>query len=246
MSVTLEEILAAVGGRVAVISAETAGYLVLAAAEQPGGGSVGRRGITLCDDGSVRIAGALAAAVATPEVAERALRLHLGDLLAGAPGGRVALNRVAVGVTRGLDRLPAELEAALIPLNRAAAKRALARLCRDVTRVREAGKLPPLPEVVEEPRDFEVRPVFVAATEESPAHTPWSVVAPVPSPLPIASIRVDGNRTPFLGGWSFVSEAKPAPSAEPFDTEPQPAVPRHVVDVPAREETRPLFRRDAV
>lgn len=92
--------------------------------------------IRLDDEGRIAVA---AAAKATDEQACRALIVLLGDLLVrSAPGvPPMLLQLVEQGPGQGewtLARLQDDLEAALVPLNRAATRRVLARLVRESQR----------------------------------------------------------------------------------------------------------------
>lgn len=255
MSVSVEEIFQAASVRAATVSSETAGYLLLAAADRlsQNPAQVDARGITLAEDGSAHV---VTSGAATPEESERALRGVLGLLLSVACTGSVALPRIAAAEARGLPRLIAEIEAALIPVNRAAARRALSRLHRDVVRAREAGKLAAatLPEVhapapapvaaakvegrvVLPTPVVEALSVHVPHQEESPSAGHWAVVAAVPSPLPGASTMTEVDATPFLGGWPAIVASTRVARLEP---EPEP---EDSGKSRSDEPTLPMFRR---
>ena len=126
------------------VPAELSGCIVLAAADQ----LVSRplellpSQLMLFEDGVLRISGGTSSDEIT---AESRLRELLGSLLRGACAVTPALLRAARRSSAG-DMLAfvRELEIALVPTNRSAAKRALARLCRDVSRVLQSQ---PEPEV---------------------------------------------------------------------------------------------------
>src|SRR5690606_2907292 len=81
---------------------------------------------------------------ARPEVQEVVLRQVLGELLAEVRTPFPNLSRVASrDETRGLGSLVTELEAALVPVNRRAAKRSLSRLSRETHRALERGLIVP-------------------------------------------------------------------------------------------------------
>jgi hypothetical protein len=87
MSVSLSEVLAGAEAQAVPLSAECAGYLVLAAADQA---ALSPRRVQACDvclldDGAVRLLGRVPADDAT---AEGDLRELLGGLLSSASGGR--------------------------------------------------------------------------------------------------------------------------------------------------------------
>jgi hypothetical protein len=135
-SVTLEEVLAAVSGKRVPLAAELAGYLVLELSEHadPSGGDVDPKSVFVSDEGTVALVRSRRDRVVGD--AEASIRSTLGRLLEASGSTTPALS--AAGKRRsgaGLDALSAELEAALIPVNRAAARRALARLAREVKRV---------------------------------------------------------------------------------------------------------------
>jgi hypothetical protein len=117
------------------VPAELGGCIVLAAADQ----LVSRplelapSQLMLFEDGILRITGGTSSDETT---AESRLRELLGSLLRGACAATPALLRAARRSSAGdMRAFVRELEIALVPTNRGAAKRALARLCRDVSRV---------------------------------------------------------------------------------------------------------------
>lgn len=116
------------------VPAELGGCIVLAAADQ----LVSRplelepSQLILFEDGVLRISGGTSS---DETMAESRLREVLGSLLRGACAVTPALLRAARRSSAGdLLAFVRELEIALVPTNRGAAKRALARLCRDVSR----------------------------------------------------------------------------------------------------------------
>ncbi|AKT43158.1 hypothetical protein [Chondromyces crocatus] len=143
--VTLEEVLAAAAGRCASLVPETAGYLTLAIADATSRLplSIEDAGVLLTTEGTVTMA-RRGSPVAGPESA-RALRGVLARLLAVSSGMTMAGLGVAARPRqeseRGADAVVEELEAALIPVNRSAARRSLARLARETARARESGRL---------------------------------------------------------------------------------------------------------
>ena len=144
MSVTVDEILNAARVGAASLTGETAGYLVLSAADgvSESSGRLLPSGVLLAEDGTL-IAGRLAVGSAVDLEAD--LRALLARMLSHSRQGVPALLRVARPMeateARGIVRLVGEIEAALIPVNRSAARRALSRLHRDVVRAKAAGKL---------------------------------------------------------------------------------------------------------
>jgi hypothetical protein len=124
------------------LAGESAGYLVLAIADQVLNAPrlVQPAEIQLAEDGGVRV---LAGRASSDADAELGLRRALDALLLVASSGSAALTRASRRTSPvGLAALVRELEAALIPVNRAAARRALARLQRETARALASGVLP--------------------------------------------------------------------------------------------------------
>jgi hypothetical protein len=217
MSVTVSEILLAARGAFAAVSPETAGYLVLGAADCLGEGRLGLKSVYLDEGGAFHVDrhGDLAAIDV-----ESSLRTLLKRLLETGRSPAPALLRVATTQERrGIPRLITEIEAALIPVNRAAARRALARLHRDVSRARTSSNLfdassgdglelepsnapPPMVVLtrVPEPRTALPRPEDVVLPPSTEGPTPIVPVVeetyrPVSGPL----FTVEAEATPFLG-----------------------------------------------
>ena len=124
------------------VPAELGGCIVLAAADQLVSTplEIAPSQLMLFEDGVLRISGGTPSDETT---AEGRLRELLGSLLRGACAVTPALLRAARRSSTG-DMLAfvRELEIALVPTNRGAAKRALARLCRDVSRVLQSQPQP--------------------------------------------------------------------------------------------------------
>src|SRR5688572_24145293 len=143
MEIALSTVIDAARLRLAAVTAEAAGYVVLLAVQQVVGAPrrVGSESVFLSDAGDVRVQGS---AVAGAHEVELDLRQLLASLVALSqstpPALKAAAERVAGG---GLGGLASELLAALIPLNHAAARRALARLYREAQKARISGA--PLP-----------------------------------------------------------------------------------------------------
>lgn len=135
-SVTLEEVFTVIGARRVPLAPELAGYLVLEIAEHadPGGGDVDPRAVFVSEEGTVALVKPRREGAAGS--AEISIRVMLTRLLDASGSQTPAL--AAAGKRRSIAGLPAlaeELEIALIPVNRAAGRRALARLAREVRRV---------------------------------------------------------------------------------------------------------------
>jgi hypothetical protein len=141
MGVTLSEVKRAARVHRAPLAGESAGYLVLALADQVLSAPrvIGADDVQLTDEGGLRL---LRGTASSESEAELALRRTLDELLLVASSGSAALMRAGRrAAPLGLAMLVRELEAALIPVNRAAARRALARLHRETTRALALGAL---------------------------------------------------------------------------------------------------------
>lgn len=130
MTVNLEQIVVAGEARKASVAGEVAGYLILLAADQLLRAPREFESVDLVLDerGGVSIEHGVAC---DSELAADLLRESLGDLLGVSRPLPPALLR-ATRKTSDVADLIRELEAALIPVNRAAARRALSRLYREV------------------------------------------------------------------------------------------------------------------
>jgi hypothetical protein len=135
-SVTLDEVFTVIGARRVPLAPELAGYLVLEIAEHadPVGGDVDPRAVFVSEEGTVALV--KPRREGHPGDAETSIRAMLSRLLDASGSQTPAL--AAAGkrkIPAGLPGLAEELETALIPVNRAAGRRALARLAREVRRV---------------------------------------------------------------------------------------------------------------
>jgi hypothetical protein len=136
-SVTLEEVFAVLATKRVPMAPELAGYLVLEIAERvdPSAGEIDPSRIFVGDEGTVVfIKRRTGDATGDAETSVRGLLARL--LLVGGvltPGLSAAARRPSGA---GLHALAGELETALIPVNRAAGRRALGRLAREVRRVK--------------------------------------------------------------------------------------------------------------
>ena len=192
--VTLEHVEVAAKRRRASISSETAGYIALAVADALAAAPavVQPLQVYINADGNVLLRGA--AGRGDDAAAEQSVRALLARLLRVAAGASPALVAAARRSNpQGIERLVLELEAALIPANRAAARRAIGRLAREVERAnirlpaRSAGSRPKTatpairrpPQVPLEP---ERAPVIEKSEPTDEAH-----VAPPPAVLPSTS-----------------------------------------------------------
>jgi hypothetical protein len=149
-SVTLEDVFTVVEAKRVPLAPELAGYLTLEVADgsQATGGPVDPRTVYISEEGTVALVRPKSAAPAGD--AETSVRGILAKLLEASGSATPALTASARRKAgAGLPALVSELEAALIPVNRAAGRRALARLAREVKRVtlgvgRNASVPPPV------------------------------------------------------------------------------------------------------
>lgn len=200
MSVSLSEVKRAARAHRAPLAGESAGYLVLALADQvlTAPRIVTASDVRLGEDGGLRI---VRGEASSDGAAEQALRQTLDELLLVASSGSAALMRAGRRAPTGLAALVKELEAALIPVNRAAAKRALSRLHRETARAVESGQLPEeLPEVAAAVAPVAVAPVVVAPVVVAPVVV---AVAPVMAPEPVmaAEPAVEPEASVDLEPW---------------------------------------------
>ena len=143
-SVSLAEVIAAARGRHASLVPETSGYILLGVVRAMGGRpmKVDPREIRLDTDGLVVIDGRRERRA--PSVTAAGLRELLRRLLAVGQGNPTTLAAVADppdGADVPLDKLFTGVTRALIPINRSAAKRALARLARETLRAKARRQL---------------------------------------------------------------------------------------------------------
>jgi hypothetical protein len=211
MFTSLETVVEAARRRLAALTPEVAAYVVLLATQrlQPRPTRVSFSGVLLMEGGDVQIR---SEPVASELEVETALRGVLAVLLELSPSPVPAITAVAHGTCSGsLPGLVAELSAALIPINHAAAHRALARLYRETIRAQaladDVGSAPqspgsaPLGEPLHEPSEM--------GMDLAPAPPP---VMPVPT-LEVArelDIDVDLDAT----------SERPAPLDEPRTPSP--------------------------
>jgi hypothetical protein len=138
MDITFDRVTQAARLRLAALTPEVAGYVVLLVAralDRPERVSLGQ--VSVDEFGQIHVQGGQP----VPErEAEAALRGMLGTLLALSPSQPPAIAAVAERATGlGLRCFDAELMSALIPINPAAAGRALARLYREIQRALADG-----------------------------------------------------------------------------------------------------------
>lgn len=134
-SVTLEDVFAIVASKRVPLAPELAGYLVLEIAEHadPQGGDVDPKSVFIGEEGSVALVKRRDAPSGDAESSVRAILARLLESSGAQTPALAASSKRKSGA--GLPALSEELEAALIPVNRSAGRRALARLAREVKRV---------------------------------------------------------------------------------------------------------------
>ncbi len=209
-SVTLDDIFAVVQAKRVPLAAELAGYLALEIAEgaDPLGGDVDALRVFVGEEGSVALVKHRRENVSGD--AEASVRNILSRLLEASGSQTPALSATAKRKpTGGLPALSMELEAALIPVNRAAGRRALARLAREVRRVTlGVGRNAPNPVAAERPGSRGSYPSSPAQTglrsgeltgDPPPVRAP-SVADPTPPPPSTSEVALD--------------VVKPAPSSQ--------------------------------
>lgn len=131
MSFTLSHVIQGARKAPELLSSETAAYIVLSVAEQVMGAP---REVT-ADSVILHASGSLVVAdvpQCSAQVCDECLRELLTALLESVPAATIhdAMRHVAAGEAKGPVALRTELHAALVPLNRSAARRALTRLHR--------------------------------------------------------------------------------------------------------------------
>ena len=265
-SVTLGAALELVESRRIPIAPEVAGYLCLELAErasmQPGG--LVPEGVFLGEEGSVAFVPRAAA-----DAPEQFVRSLLKRLLEASASRPAALWQVTASTRPGLEGLVRELEAALIPLNRMASRRSLARLAREVKRVTHGvgrnapssvratpprasnppAKLPPpsAPPLASVPAPAPSAAPPAAAPPEAPA-------SPAPaSPAPASSLStppaVDRMPVPTPPPVARASSAPPPPRLSAIDEllnalDPAPAPETPVTDAATRRQLKEMAGLD--
>jgi hypothetical protein len=209
-SVTLDEVFQVVHAKRVPVAAELAGYLALEIAEGASAGHVAAfeidpRAVYIGDEGSVALVRPRQDTTPGGDT-EASVRSLLARLLDASGSKTPALGQVASRPSgAGLGVLVEELENALIPVNRAAGRRALARLAREVKRVTHGvGRNAAVS--VSAPRMRESEPMPAAAVAR-----PRPPVAPAP-PAPRDDI---GDLLEQSAPPPFAAAAPPAPVGSP-------------------------------
>jgi hypothetical protein len=254
VTVSLADVLSGAAAHAVPLTAECAGYLVLAAADQAvlAPRHMLPSDLELTPDGNVRVA--RTRACEEPE-AEQDLRVLLEELLLAASSVTPALLRTGRRANSGsIASLLREIETALIPVNRAAARRALARLQRETARALENGKLvrrlepapsaawsPPPPRAASPPPPSPPPPAPSPPAPRAPSPRPPLVVELAPPPVSASPARslpnvltVPDDPVPPPTPWpaSRIAQAPaPLPSLTPppvvtaeVETRPEPVV----------------------
>ncbi len=194
MSVSLRDIVLSVRYGDAALVGESAGYLVLAATDLALAlpRQFGLDSLHVFEDGHVDVD---ASPCSHPE-AEAQLRRLLVQLLGLVRTACPNLSRVAERMqTRGLHGLQRELEAALVPVNRKAARRSLARLVRDAKksaeRTQAAGWAQPLVPATIAPPCGDTPPDLSFGAPEVESPTPF-VVPPAAALPTLGEVELSG------------------------------------------------------
>ncbi len=179
MSFTVSQILAAARRNPELLTSETAAYMVLSLTEQSLSGPrrVCAEHVLLHPGGAVTIGDVEPCANPENGVRLRALLRDLLDCAAPATASE-ALEQVAHGRGDGPSALRAELQNALVPLNRGAARRALARLYRRLSNTNVSVSAEDVARHGDEQSGVSRRPKRRQATpvsEDSPVEIPVAV-----------------------------------------------------------------------
>jgi len=229
-SVTLEDVFAVVAAKRVPLAPELAGYLILEIVDgaDSAGGEIDPKSVFIGDEGTVALVRPKkdSAGAEDAETSARALLLRLLEASGSQTPALAATGRRRSGA--GLRALGTEVESALIPVNRAAGRRALARLAREVKRVtqgvgRNASAPPPRreepkPERREESFEDEARTrAKVDGPKNRPLPAPPAIrraSASLPRPVPPPAAPPPSAAPPAVGS-SEVREDEGPPSATP-------------------------------
>jgi hypothetical protein len=226
-SVTLDEVFAVVGNKRVPLAPELAGYLVLEVAEHadPNGGDVDPRSVFVGEEGTVALVKPKRDAASGD--AEASIRSALARLLEASGSQTPALAAASKRKSgAGLPALAEELEAALIPVNRAAGRRALARLAREVKRVTLGVGRNAMPST-SDAAPASRRPPSVAPPAPPPVEPPTEPGrerAPTPGPPPAraASPSFSREEEPTTARGQIPEEVLRKATPEPIDSSEMP------------------------
>jgi len=224
MEISLDLVTEAARRRLAAVTPEVAGYIVLLAtrALEERLFRVSAANFALSETGEVR---------AHPEgrmsesEVEAALRDLLASLLSLSPSPSPAVVAVAERAeSHGLRALTAELTAALIPINHAAAQRALARLFRETRRARDVVEAPGGPRqgqrTAPDPRHARPTEGSKPAGADAELEIDVEIDAGPPSPRPAIGTN-ESVRPPGARGAVAQTAAPAQTTADPTDAAPQ-------------------------
>jgi hypothetical protein len=238
-SVTLDEVFAAAQARAASLVPETSGYLALAVAdasarlpyllEDPM--------VMLTSEGTVKVS--RGTQVVPPEESATRMRDLLARLLDCSAGSMPALAATAKARAEsadGVETFIRELEAALVPVNRAAARRALARLARETVRAKDSGRL----RRRKRQRANQQPPCAPPAPEPPRASAP--IAAPPFAEAPIDAIEVEVELTPH--DPAPIAIAVQAPEPTPIPEEPPTVIDAEVAPVVLAPAPAPVTAKE--
>ncbi|HEU4583249.1 MAG TPA: hypothetical protein VFS67_33555 [Polyangiaceae bacterium] len=221
MDLTLSKVVEAARQRRAAVTAEVGGYIVLLLLQLQASGPrrISPELVGLTAAGEVELAPSPAAERREVEALLRELLALLLALSQSAPPAlRASSERAATG---DLAAFEAELTAALIPINHAASRRALARVFRETQKAQRAVG------GAEQERDSAPVPASARAPEPStplPAPARAALKTPLPAPAraapetPVPAARVSALEP-------LVSAAEPAPAELEIDVDVDVALP---------------------
>jgi|GEM_PF-1014632 len=236
-SITLEDVFSVVEAKRVPLAPELAGYLALEVADGAQGspGEVEPRTVYISEEGTVALVRPKKDAPSGD--AETSVRAILQKLLEASGSSTPALTASARRKAgAGLSALVEELEAALIPVNRAAGRRALARLAREVKRVTMGvGRNASVPPVVRSERPQGPRIVKRESSPEDVMSGPDAPPGPRASftdeaatarrPNQLAEVAAQMNAPDVIGVPSAKS-ADAAVTAKPGEVTAKPDAPR--------------------
>jgi len=218
-SVTLDEVFTVVVQKRVPLAPELAGYLVLEIAEHadPAGGDVDPRSVFVGEEGTVALVKPKRDAPTGD--AEASIRAALARLLEASGSQTPALSAASKRKSgTGLAALAEELEAALIPVNRAAGRRALARLAREVKRVTLGVGRNAMPSSSDS--------APISRRTSSPSHHPPAVVESTPPPPPARGPSPSFSREeePTTARGQIPEEVLKKATPEPLDASELPTM----------------------
>ncbi|MBI4705259.1 MAG: hypothetical protein HY744_29475, partial [Deltaproteobacteria bacterium] len=235
--VTLEEVIAAARLQYASLVPESAGYIVLGIGQSMGEAPAVVEGprVSLSTEGSVLLAEPRCSGTAAEACAS--VRRLFELMLRVSQGWMPALQAVAADAgNQDLQRLLGNTARALIPINRGAAKRAIARLARETARARQRGWL--------EGERANGEPEAAVARAEAGVQTPLAGTTPPPTATAARAAR-DGPAARAIpsfaepcvpAAWS--PTPSPAAAADPdWSSAPAPVASLSPTPAPSREPT---------